>query len=169
MMESGDSATLAPTPPRARLPTRPVVKKIEAAGGLPRVLDRIVAGETQRVIAESLGVDRGDFSAWLNNVGGEEYREALRQSADGLMTEAEGILRTADASSMAGIQKAKMLAEHYYRLAGIRNARYRPNAPAVTIAAAEATGPAEMPRFTIVIAPQRQDLGHVIEHDPSDG
>lgn len=150
-------------PSRARLPTRPVVAKIEAAGGLPHVLGRIVGGETNRAIADALGVDRGDFSAWLSAEGGEAYQEALRRSAEGLMDMAEKELRACDASSMANVQKTKMICEHYYRLAGIRNHRYRPNAPAVTIEAAAA--PAEVPQFTIVIHPQREDWGRTFDHE----
>lgn len=161
---SPPNSPAAPTLPRARLPTRPVVAKIEAAGGLPHVLDLVVAGETNRAIAARLGVDRGDLARWLSVEGGEQYREALRRSAEGLMDMAEEELRACDALSMASVQKTKMVCEHYYRLAGIRDARYRQNAPAVTITA-ENTGPAEPPRFEIVIYPQREDLGRLIDHE----
>lgn len=159
---SPPNSPAAPKPPRARLPTRPAVQKIEQAGGLTHVLDRIVGGETNRAIADSLGLDRGDFSAWLSAEGGELYREALRRSAEGLMDRGEDELRACDPSQgMATVQKAKLICEHYYRLAGIRNAAYRLNAPAVTI---EATAsPAAVPQFVLVV--HGQDTGRTFDHE----
>lgn len=166
-MNNPSKSVAAMTSPRARQTVSgESLARIMAAGGIETACSMISEGLTHREIAEAMGVHRGALTTWLNTPPQVDYyRLALHRSAEALMDKAEDLLRQADTTSMASIQKVKLRVEHLYRLCGIRDARYRQNASAVTISMGENTGATEPPMFTILVMPQRETLEQLIESD----
>jgi hypothetical protein len=86
--------------------TREMLSAITAAGGAPRLLERIAGGETIIEIAKSLDISRQIISKLLNS---DDHREALRsarkEAASGL---AEESLMIADRATIESVQVAKL-------------------------------------------------------------
>lgn len=139
--------------------------------GLPAVCDLVLAGHAQTRIAAMLGVSQSSLAGWLCNLRGEGaalYSEALRASAEALIDEARHVIEGAERTT-PGVMQARCIADLLIKKAGIRNRAYRDRIDSGVALVDMGSQPTAMPTFTIVIAPQRQDLGRVIEHDPSDG
>lgn len=84
---------------------------------LESLLDRIASGDSVAKIARELKVSRQALNHWLNTNGGDEYREAQRMSADGLMDKAEEAIL----DESIDIARARELANHYRHVAKARD------------------------------------------------
>jgi hypothetical protein len=160
------------TAPRARpLPVgRAAQDKLEIFG-LEAVCERIMAGDSQAVIARVLGVSRSSLAGWLANLRGEEaalYAESMRVSAENLLDDACAILEAAEPTT-ASVMKARNIADLLVKKAGFRNKAFRERVESGVTLVPVDTGqaqPPQVPVFQIVIFPQREDLGRTIDHDP---
>lgn len=137
------------------------VAKIEAAGGMEFVCMAVMQGMPHSHIAEALGIARSDLGGWLHNQNDPSYHLAMLASAEALYDRAEDVLCQAKGGTMADVQIAREIAGLCIRRAGIRNVLFRDKATAITLTTP--TEPTAVPRFVLVVHPQRE--GRTIEHD----
>ena len=152
-------------------PMLPVGKQAQATlevVGLPAVVDLIVEGHPQKRIAAMLGVSQSSLAGFLCNLRGADaalYSEALRASAEAMLDQAERMIMAAPETT-AGVMKAKALADLLIRKAGIRNKAFRDRIDqGVALVDMGSGQPAPIPCFQIVIHPQREDRGRLIDHE----
>ena len=167
-MKSGDSA-IAVIDPRAR-PMLPVGKAARATlelVGIPAVLEMVMAGLAQTAIAAKLGISQASLGGHLANLRGADaatYSEALRASAEALLDEARRVIEAAE-STTPSVMKARCIADLLIKKAGIRNRAYRDRIDSGVALVDMGSLPPSPVVFRIVIAPQREDLGRLIEHE----
>lgn len=156
--------------PRTR-PMLPVGKQALAtleAFGLPAVCDLVMAGHAQTRIAAMLGVSQPSLAGWLGNqrgVGAALYSDALRASAESLLDEARAVIEAA-APTTPAVMQARAVADLLIKKAGIRNRAYRDRIDSgVALVDMGSDQPAQALTFVLVIHPQREDLGRLIEHE----
>lgn len=140
--------------------------------GLPAVLEMVLAGHAQTAIAGRLGVSQASLGGWLANLRGADaaaYSEALRASAEQLLDQAQRIIEAAPETT-PGVMKARALADLLRAKAGVRNRAFRDRIDAgVALIPTDSPGLTPAPSFVIVIHPQREDRGRLIDHDSGDG
>lgn len=155
--------------PRARpmLPVGKAARETLELVGLPAVCDFVLAGHAQTRIAAMLGVSQSSLAGWLCNLRGEGaalYSEALRASAEALIDEARHVIEAA-APTTPSVMQARCIADLLIKKAGIRNRAYRERIDSGVALVDMGSLPPSPVIFRIVIAPQREDLGRLIEHD----
>lgn len=155
--------------PRAQ-PLLPVGKQARETlelVGLSAVLEMVLAGLAQTAIAAKLGISQASLGGHLANLRGADaalYSDALRASAEALIDEARHVIEAA-APTTPSVMQARCIADLLIKKAGIRNRAYRDRLDAGAALVDLGSLPTAMPIFTIVIAPQREDLGRLIEHE----
>lgn len=150
----------AVTTPRVSLPVSArSLEKILAGGGMPAVAERILNGETHKEIAASLDVPRSHLSGWLVNQTDPLYREAMRESAESLLDQAQIVLEGAG-RTMPEVAIARELAALYLFRASVRNHHYSTKGASINI---ETSAPSAPPSFTICILPSPNREERVIE------
>ena len=109
------NATPKPAAKKVTLPA-PLTgaQKMEALG-IHAICERMSQGESQRSIADSISVHRGEFSDWLAATPerSARAREARALSARYWDDQAEKVLLGADDDKPGSIAKARELASHY--------------------------------------------------------
>lgn len=136
--------------------------------GLAAVCDLVQAGHAQTRIAAMLGVSQSSLAGWLGNLRGEGaslYSDALRASAEALLDEARRVIEAAE-STTPGVMKARAVADILIRKSGIRNKAYRDRIDSGVALVDMGSLPPLPVVFRIVIAPQREDMGRTIDHNP---
>jgi hypothetical protein len=90
--------------------TREYIARIEKAGGVAAVLDRVAGGETLGTIARGLGMSRSFLSGYMNSepTGKEALRVARLASAQIL---AEEVLEIADRATPRTVKAARLQVE----------------------------------------------------------
>jgi hypothetical protein len=94
--------------------------------GIEEITNRMKCGESQAEIARSFKIPTSSLSNWLNSdVGRSAYARQARQiSAESWMDRAQEVLKNIpENGTTAQIAQAKELAQHYRRMAEIRNPR----------------------------------------------
>lgn len=158
-------------PARASLPVGRQAQVTLEMIGLPVVLEMVLAGHTQTVIATKLGISQASLAGWLANLRGADaalYSEALRASAEAMLDQALAIVEAAEPTT-PGVMKARAVAELLIRKAGIRNRAYRDRIDSgVALVDSAGAEPAQAPCFHIVIHGAREDTGRTFEHETDD-
>lgn len=115
-------------------------QRIEEEGGDSVILDRVVAGETHKSIANSYGISVTQLRRWFHagrtsphptdpHPRSVAYKEAKLMSAESLADEAGEILDTAQPATSAEASIVKARADYRWRLAGIRDREQFGDAP----------------------------------------
>lgn len=94
------------------------IARIEAAGGITRICERVAAGEPLSAIAAEYGMGREALSRWIHQdeERAEQIRAARARAADAL---AEETLSIADGATAEDVQVAKLRIDTRRWIAGI--------------------------------------------------
>ncbi|MHB9119243.1 MAG: hypothetical protein ACYC2R_13370 [Burkholderiales bacterium] len=145
----------------------PLSTKAEAkleAFGLPAVCALILDGLTLSEIAQRVGVQRCEVSAWHLNLADPMFEASMKASAETCLEMAEQALHLkAEDCTMPMVQLARERAAIWRHRASVRDARYSPKAAVDFSPPAE---PMRIPNFVIQVLPSTTRHEELVESSP---
>jgi len=145
----------------------PLSTKAEAkldAYGLPAICAMILDGLTLSEIAQRVGVQRCEVSAWHLNLNDPAFEASMKASAETCLERAEQALDLKpDECTMPQVQLARERAAIWRHRASVRDSRYSPKA---AVDFAPPAPPMRVPNFVINVLPSNPRREELVESSP---